>query len=66
MVGGSAAEATREELPCSRSDLKVINQTLRGEEQGINLVRGGPGKRRNAQRTIASVMFVIFASECLW
>lgn len=31
VADGSAAEATREEVPCSRSDLNVISQTLRGE-----------------------------------
>lgn len=39
MAGGSAAEATREEVPGSTSDLKVINQTLRGEGRCISMVR---------------------------
>lgn len=54
MAGGSAAEATREEVPCSRSDLNVINQTLRGEGRCISTVRGGQGKRRTVHRTIAT------------
>lgn len=44
MAGGSAAEATREEVPGSTSDLNVINQALRGEGRCISMVRGGQGK----------------------
>lgn len=40
-AGGSAAEATREEVPCSRSDLNVINQTLRGEGRCTSTASGG-------------------------
>lgn len=40
-AGGSAAEATREEVPCSRSDLSVINQTLRGEGRCASTARRG-------------------------
>lgn len=51
LAGGSAAEATREKVPCSRSDLNVISQTLRGEGWCIRMVRAGQGKRRNVHRT---------------
>lgn len=40
-AGGSAAEAAREEVPRSRSDLSVINQTLRGEGRCTSTARGG-------------------------
>lgn len=40
---GNEAQGWREEVPCSRSDLNVIKQTLRGEGQ-LHQHGGGEGR----------------------